>query len=250
MNSNVMTIESSNDISPRKLARTAGVLYLLLIIFGVFAELYVRQRLTVPGDAAATESNIMANEWLFRLGFVSDLTMLTCYVLLVLVLYHLLRPFGQMLALFMVACVLISTAIMSLNMLNHFAPLLLLSGADYLSVFSADQLEALALLALELHSTGYLIAQPTFGLWLFPLGYLGLKSDYFPKFLSYALMVSAFAYLIDFGAIVLYADYSPTLSSVITAPTIVGEFGICLWLLVKGVKNQPESSRILEPVSI
>lgn len=233
--------------TPRKTARVAGVLYLLLIVTGVFAEIFVRQAVKVPGDAAATASNILASQGMITLGFFSDLMMLVLYVMLVLVLYMLLNSFGKYSALFMVSCVLVSTAIMSLNLLNHFAPLMLLSGADYLSVFTTDQLNAFALLSLNMHEIGYHIAQPFFGLWLFPLGYLGYKSGYFPRIITFALMASAFTYQIDLLTMYFTPDMYPVVSPVISIPGIIGEFGICLWLLVMGVWNvEDKEARPLE----
>ena len=118
------------EASPLVVARVAGFLYLLLVVFGVYSFFYVQSSLIVPGDAAATANNIMASESLFRSGIVSWLLGQTVWILLVLVLYTLLKPINKNHALLMVIFVLVSVPIAFINELNQFAALLLLSGAD------------------------------------------------------------------------------------------------------------------------
>ena len=142
----------------KKTAKTAGLLYLLVIFFGMFAELYVNLRLIVPGDASTTIQNILDSEFLYRVGFMSGLFHHTSFLLLVLVLYKLLKPVNENLASVMALLGFVSVPIMMLNMLNQFAPLILLSGADYLEKFSTGQLQTLVMFFLDLHSHGYFIA--------------------------------------------------------------------------------------------
>lgn len=224
--------------SIKKTARIAGVLYLLVVVFGAFAEVGVRASLIVPGDAAATAQNIMTSASLFRIGFMSDLIMMTCYFFLAYTLYLVLKHANHDLSLLFVLLTLASVAIMSLNMLNQFAALLLLSGADYLRVFSVDQLQALAMLFINLHKYGYFIAQIFFGLWLLPVGYVGFKSGYFPKLLGIMVILACFGHLIQYFQIFLFPDLA-----VITYPGLaiatIAELSLCFYLLIKGVKDQP-----------
>lgn len=220
--------------SPRKYARIAGLLYLVVIVTGVFAQFFVRSPLIVPGDAAATANKIMASEWLYRAGFVSDLIAATCYFLLALTLYVLLKPLNKNLALLCVLLVSISTAIMCLNMLNQFAALLLLSGADYMTVFERDELQALVLFFLNMHSYGYTVAGIFFGGWLLPLGYLVFKSGYLPKALGVLLMIATFGFLIDIFIASLFPRYE-AIAYPFLAVDAVAEVLFCLWLLFKGV---------------
>lgn len=222
--------------SNEKTARVAGFLYLIVIITGVFAELFVRSSLIVPGNAGATAKNIMASESLFRIGFVSDLVAQVCFFLLALVLYVLLKPVSKNLAMLFVLLVSISVAITSINMLNQLAAVQLLSGADYLKAFSSGQLNALALFFLDLHKNGYLISQIFFGSWLIPLGYLVFKSGYFPRILGILLIVAAFGHLIDLFAQFLFPHYGAMVTSVVAAPIVIGEFSFCFWLLLKGAR--------------
>ena len=223
------------DLSQRKAARVAGVLYLIVIVAGVFAEFFVRSKLIVPGDATATANNIMANELLWRLGFLSDVISFTSFLLLPLAFYVLLKPVNKNLASLMVIFVLASVSISFINMLNHFAPLLLLSGADYLTVFEANQLHAQVMLSLNLFEAGYFVAQIFHGLWLLPLGYLVYKSGYFPRILGVLLIIACFGYLIELITFFLFPSYQ-----VITYPGLavatIAEFSFCGWLLLKGAK--------------
>ena len=179
----------------------------------------------------------MASQGLWRLGFLSDLIMNTSFLLLPLAFYVLLKAVNKNLASLMVIFVLVGASIGFINMLNHFAPLPLLSGADYLTVFEAGQLHAQVMLSLNWFEAGYSIAGIFHGLWLFPLGYLVYKSGYFPRIFGVLLMIACFGFLIQALTFLLAPSYE-----VITYPGIVvmiiAEFGFCGWLLVKGAKVQ------------
>jgi len=229
-------LERIADLSQRQAARVAGLLYLGVIIFGVSAEFIGRQSIIVPGDAATTANNIMANELLFRLAIVSDLIQIGLFLLLPLAFYVLLKPVNKNLALLVVIFVLVSVPISLISMVFHFAPLILLSGANYLTVFEADQLYALVMFFLDLYLAGVWIATIFHGLWLLPLGYLVYKSGYFPRIFGVLLMIACFGFLIEsFTFFLLPPSYV-----VITYPGIVfeiiGEFGFTGWLLLKGAK--------------
>jgi hypothetical protein len=222
--------------SINKTARMAGFVYLGNIITGIFAQV-VRSTLVVPGDAATTAKNIMASELLFRFGFVSDLIMVTFYSLMGLAFYVLLKPVNKNVALLMLLLNLAGVPILAINMLNQFATLLLMSGAGYLTVFSADQLHALGMLFFNLHEYGYSIAVISWGFYLLPLGYLVFKSGYFPKILGVLLMLASLGDLIQFFQVFLFPAYE-----VITYPglavALIAEFSFAFWLLVKGAKEQ------------
>ncbi|MCG8330467.1 MAG: DUF4386 domain-containing protein [Chitinophagales bacterium] len=222
-----------------KLARLAGFLYLLVIIFGVFAELYVRAKIISPESAAETVQNIIANKELFRLGFVSDLIMQLAFFFLPFPLYLLFKKVNKNYAAAMVLSVMVGVAIMCLNMLHHLAAILILEKGDLLTAFSTEQLNVLVTLMLDLHKNGYRIAQLFFGIWLFPLGYLVYQSGFIPKIIGVLLMIACFSFLLDFFLFFLLSNYSPDTSSIVTFPTTIGEFSICLWLLIKGVRTNP-----------
>ena len=171
----------SDQIDVTSISKTASLLYLMVIIFGMFSEVYVSQKIIVPGDPVATSQNIIASEFLYRLGFVADLIHHTCFFLVSVTLYRLFRAVNKNQALVMMLFGVTSVPIMMLNMLNQYIPLLLLGGADYLTVFSTNQLQTLALLFLDFHSYGYYIAGIFTGLYMLPLGQLVQDSGFIPK---------------------------------------------------------------------
>jgi hypothetical protein len=221
--------------NPKQIARTAGLLYLGLIVFGILSQL-IRMGFIVPGDAATTANNIMANEIQFLganvLWLISEMFLL----LLGLALYVLLKPVNKNLSLLMMLFVLVGVAIEAINTLNLFNAVQLLSGADYLTLFSADQLNAQVMFYLDSWEAGYHIATiMSFGPWLIPLGYLIYESGYFPRILGILGILAGVGFLIvGFQYFLL-----PSLE-IISLPAsvvmIVGEFSICGWLILKGAK--------------
>jgi len=228
--------------SVKKTARIAGLLYLALAVLSAFGLVYVPSMLIVPGDAAATANNIVTSESLFRLGFMSNLIAFTVNVFVALLLYKLLKPVNKSMASLMVILILIGLAIGMLNELNQFAALLLLGGADHLTAFTADQLQAFAALFLDIYQHGFSIAHIFWGLWLFPLGYLVFKSGFLPKVIGVLLIIAGLGYLVDFTLFFLFPDITVTISEF----TFVGEVLLILWLLIKGVNVEQWEKRALE----
>jgi hypothetical protein len=216
----------------KSIARVAGILYLIMIVFGMAAQI-IRGNLLVTDNITATISNIMASESLFKVAFVSDLVMATCYLLFAWALYVLLKPVNKNVALLFMLLTTASVAIMCLNMLNNFAVLILLNGTGYLTAFGAVQLDALVQLFLAMHHYGYCIAQISFGLWLLPLGYLAIKSGFLPRILGILLIIATFGNLLVFFSTFLlpgYESYGDALA--------ILEIPFGLWLLIMGVKNR------------
>lgn len=214
----------------QKTARLAGLLYLAIAALAVFGLVYVPAMLLVPGDAAATANNIVASESLFRLGFMSNLITFTVNVFVAVLLYKLLKPVNRGIASLMVILILIGLAIGMLNELNQFAALLIL-GTDHLSAFTAAQSQVLAALFLDLYQHGFNIAHIFWGLWLFPMGYLIIRSGFLPKVIGILLIVAGMGYLVDFTLFFLVPDVVLNVSNF----TFVGEVALLLWLLIRGV---------------
>jgi hypothetical protein len=219
-------------------ARIAGFWYLLMALTGPIGLLYVPTKIIVSGDATATANNILTSESLFRIGIVSNILCQIAFIFLVLALHRLLKGVNQQLALLMVALVLVAVPIAFVNMLNPLAALLLLSGADFLSVFEADQLHVLAMVFINLEEYGTMIAQIFWGLWLLPFGLLVFKSGFFPKILGVFLIAACFGYLADSFTFLLFPDYVDVVSSIATVPEAVGELSMVLWLLIVGASKQ------------
>ena len=227
--------------SLKKTARVAGILYIIMDVFMIFGGMYVDTKLYVPGDAVATVSNILRSEWLFRLGFVSNIVGHIVFLFLVLALYNLFKSVDKGQARLMVILVVASVPLMILNMLNQYAPILLLSGTGHLSAFNPAQLQTLSMVFFDMYKHGIQIAEIFWGLWLIPLGLLVYKSRFVPKVLGVLLIVGCFGHLISFLSTFLFPDYSAILIP-ISETVMIGEIPIFLWLLIKGVKDQQPST--------
>lgn len=189
----------------------------------------------------------MASESLFRLAFTSGLIGQVVLIPLVLALYKLLKPVNKKHALFMVILALVGIPITMLNSLNQIAALILLSSADYLTVFTTEQLQALVIFFLNLSETGLFIVQIFWGIWLFPMGYLVFKSGYIPKILGVALTIACFGYLLAFLSFFLFPNANAPLGQ-IAGVLEFGEIPIIFWLLIKGVDVEQWEKRALESV--
>jgi len=183
--------------APKRLARIAGLLYLIVAIFGGFAFGYVLAKVYAPGDAAATAANVLANADLVRIGGVADLLQATVSVFVGLTLYRLLKHVNQHAASAMVVFIAIASAIMCLNDVFQFAAVRVATDGAYVAAFGAAGSHALVLLLLDLQHYGFLIAQIFFGLWLLPMGYLAYTSGMFPKALGVVLIVGGVCYLVN-----------------------------------------------------
>jgi hypothetical protein len=224
--------------STKKTARLAGVLYLVNGVTGFFGIIYVPSRLIVSGNAAATANNILASERLFRVGIVSELICAAEFVFLLWVLYRLLAGVSRTHASLMVILGLVFVPIMCVNVLNEIAALTLLRGADFLSGFDKRQLEAMAMLFLDLHRYGYVVGW-IFGLWLFPFGVLVFKSGFLPRILGVLLIAACFGYLADSLTPLLLPGYANMVGRFASIGLTLGEPAIILWLLIRGAKDQP-----------
>jgi Domain of unknown function (DUF4386) len=230
--------------SERRLARIAGCLYLVVAVGGMFAELFVRSSIVEPGNAAATADNIRASSTLFRAGFIADLVQATFFLLTAMALYLLLRHVHELVARAMVVFVAVSVAIMCLNLLNQWVALQVATGEGPASAFGSAGSDALTGLFADMHRSGYLIAQMFFGLWLLPLGYLVLRSGWFPKVLGVLLIVGCFGYLVDLFVQFLVPGIAEGIELFVLAPAAVGELAFIAWLLVKGVPVPQPAQRV------
>jgi len=223
--------------SIQKQARVAGLLYVLGCITAPFSLLYVPLALMVPGDATATADRIRASGTLLRLGLASELFCSTVLTFAVLALYQLFKKVDDKQALAMLSLLLVSVPISLLAALNEIAALVLVSGAQFLSVFEKSQLDALAYLFFRLHGQGLLIAQIFWGLWLFPFGMLVMRSGFIPRALGVFLFLAGSGYLISsVGS--LFLPPSGRLVSQLAMLLEAGELPILLWLLIWGAKPQ------------
>ena len=238
MNTNKMTA-SIADISLRKAAIVAGLGLLIMILPAIFMNFFVLESLIVPGDAAETANNIMANELQFRIGICSFIIVIILDVLVAWALYVFLKPVNKSLSLLAAWFRLLYTAVFGFALLYLITVLRLISDADYLTVFGTDQLHAQVMLSLNAFSDGWAIGYVCFfSLHLFVLGYLVYKSGYIPRILGVLLIIGGFGYLIDTFALLLLPNYEAyeAIFTLLIIPTALGEVLLALWLLIKGVK--------------
>jgi hypothetical protein len=221
--------------SPQMYARTAGVLYLAIIVLGAFAEGFVANKLIVPGDAAATAHNILASPQLWRLSVAGDLIVVLCAVPLLWIEYLLLKPVSKSLVLLAVMFNLVSLAVEAISKVFLLAVLPTLGAANYLVAFEPQQLQILANLALKSHDIAFNIALIFFGSTCLVNGYLIFKSGYFPKFIGILMQLAGFCYLVSCFAALFTPALANMLIPAILLPPLIGESSFCLWMLIKGV---------------
>jgi hypothetical protein len=230
--------KESTMTSTKRLARIAGFLYLLNAITSGFAFGYVLSKVYVPGNAATTAGNVVANAGLVRAGVVADLFQGTVWVFLAMTLYILLKHVHQSAARAMVVLVTVGAAIVCLNDVFQFESVRVATDGSYAAAFGAAGSRAVVLLLLEIHHYGFLVAQIFFGLWLVPFGYLAYKSAMFPKALGVALIVGGACYLVGMLAVFLVPDNGEKINVFVTIPSAIAEISMVVYLLVVGAKER------------
>lgn len=223
--------------SPKRLARIAGVLYLLVGIFGGFAQGFVYPKIYAAGDAATTAGNVAANSGLVRVGVVADLFQATIWVFVAMTLYLLLKHVNKNVAGAMVVFAAMGASITMLNAVFEFEALRVTTGAVNLGSFGPEGSNALVMLLVDAQHYGLLIAQVFFGLWLVPMGYLAHKSGWFPRALGVLLIVGGGFYLVDTLTLLLVPDFGKAIHAFIIIPFTIAEIWMVGYLLVIGVKS-------------
>lgn len=224
--------------STNKIARVAGLLYLLLVITGMIYLMYIPSQLVDWESASRTVNNIRNSEGLFRLEIIVGIISTVIFIFLPLALYKLLNQVNKIHASLMVLFALLSVPISFVNFLNKFSVLTLIAKSEYLEKLGESNLQTQVMLQLESYSNGLTVLQIFWGLWLFPFGYLVYKSGFLPKLLGVLLMVGCFGYLINVFGGFLDSDFHRTIvSDIVGMPAPIGEIGTCLWLLIMGTNK-------------
>jgi Domain of unknown function (DUF4386) len=219
----------------RNPGRFAGLLYVLTSVVGFFAMGYVPDKLVVPGNAAATVNNIAVHEMLFRFGIAGQLVGQAAFIFVALALYKLLEGVNRRHASVMVILIVVSIPIAFVNELNSLAALALVRGADFLSIVEKPQRDAFAMLFINLHGRGLVVAELFWGLWLFPLALLVYRSRFLPRFLGVWLALAGAAWVILSLVSILLPQYQNKVYTY-TQPAVIGEIVFMLWLLIMGAK--------------
>lgn len=223
--------------SLNKTSKLAGVLYLIITFIAPFSMIYVPSKLMVAGDAISIASNIESAQGLFRAAIASDALVFLLEIALTVLVFQIVRSVDKTLALISAYARLGMTIIQGVNVINYLFVLLLVNGAEYLSALANGQSQALVSLFLHAHDSVALIWGLFFGIHLLTLGYLVYKSGYMPKWLGVVLLITSLLYLAQGFGIILFPQIEGQMKSLMSFAFI--EIAFPLWLLIKGVKDQP-----------
>jgi hypothetical protein len=225
-------VERLPDMSPRFLARIAGVCQLLEAITATFGQVIVLGRLAVSGNAAATAANIVGHERLYWWGFGSSILAVLLHVAWAFLMYELLKPVNRRVSLFALFVMLMGCAMLAVTGLLYLAPLLILQGGASLSAFTAAQLQALAAAFLQLNAYAFDMHVVFFGVWCVLTGYLIFKSSFLPKILGILLIIAGSGWMLY-----LSPPFAVHLFPFIAAASAIGEVPLELWLIVVGLNE-------------
>ena len=229
-------IKITPNISLHTATNVAGIGYLIIIITGVFANFFILENLLVPEDASVTANNIVANETLFRIGIFSFIVMVIADVIVAWALYIFLKPINNEISLLAAWLRLVNSTIFAIALYNLFSVLQILSGADYLTAFNTSQMQTQVMNLLNSFNNTWLIGLIFFGIHLYLLSYLIIKSNYIPKILGILLLIASVGYLADSFANFLlpnYKNFQEIFLLIVLVPGFIGELSFCLWLLIK-----------------
>jgi len=222
------------ETSPRFKARMAGVFQLLEAITAAAPGVFILDRLVVAGNGAATAANILGHERLFWAGFASLLMGVSFHIAWAFLMYELLKPVNRSLSSLAAFVILVGCAIQALTSLFYLAPLLILQGGSSLSAFTAEQLQALALMFVKLNSYANDIYLVFFGFWCILIGYLIFRSTFLPRILGVLLAISGLGWVTYLYPPLAYHLFMPY----IAAASALGEVPLEFWLIVMGVNAQ------------
>jgi len=226
----------TTEISPQVYARIGGLAYLIIIVAGAMGEIFIRSKLIVADNAVATTQNITASPLLWRIGIFGDLVMHVFDLVLGVVYYTLFKQVNRSLALLSLLFGMIQTAVLVANKLNLMMPLFLQSDAHYLKAFDPQQLQALSYLSIQTHEYGFGFGLIFFGFACLIDGYLIFISKFLPRVLGILIFLAGICYLTNSFLLIFSLKLEGALFPVLLGPlAFLGEFSMCLWLLVKGV---------------
>lgn len=233
MNSN-NTSKRITDFSSSHSAIIAGIGLIFMAILAPIANFSILQNLIVQNDACKTFSNISASEGLFRLAILFFLIVAILDIIVAWALYVFLKPVNKSLSLLTAWVRVVYAAILAVVLIYLLDVLQLLHGAEYLTSFTAAQIQTKVLLSINTFNLGWGFGLIIFGFHLLLLGYLVFKTGYMRKILGILLILASLGYMIDGAGKVLFADYNLNLSVF----TFIGEIILIFWLLIKGWKTE------------
>jgi hypothetical protein len=230
--------------SGKNTARLAGLLWLLATVTGGFGLSYIRSKVIVPEDAAATVANIIASEFLYRAAIVGTLLSQVFMFFFGLTLFRVFKDVNEVLARVLLISIMMSVGIAVVNTLNHFEALLVLSQADYLKVFNPEQLKAMAMTSLRLaNGSGQGLLEIFWAPFYFSFGLLVIKSKSLPKIIGIFLMIMGVGFAVNILQKFLFPPFHPVMfTQLAMLGGALGGLPTMFWLLIKGAKVQPTRS--------
>jgi hypothetical protein len=218
----------------KKIARIAGLWYLILAITSGFSWMYITKTF-IAGDAVLTAKNIITTESQYLISIISNIVGQISFIFLVLALHRLLRKVNEFQARLMLTFVLVSVPIMFINIIFQTGAFVILGRADYLKLFTKDQTAALATMFIHLNIMGVHVVEIFWGLWLFPLGYLVYRSNFIPKIIAFLILISGGGYLVGSLTSLVFPGIYTLIEKYLSIPESLGELVMLFWLLIKGV---------------
>lgn len=222
-------------IPNKKTARYAGLLFMLMVLSGLFAEIFFRQKL-FTNDMALTAGNILNNDFLYRAGILSDIIMSLSYLFTALLLYKLLVSVDKYMASLMVLFAAAGCVLLLSNILNELAPLYMVGAGSQTGSLSSGQLQTMANLSFVTYGHGYMIGQVFFALWVLPLGLLIYRSKFIPKVIGILFLIEVAGGLLSVAVHFLIPNES--IESVLLLPGILAEFAFMFFLLIRGINEK------------
>lgn len=233
------------NLSTKNLARTTGFFYLLIIAGGLMSGMFVRGTLIDPMNAETTLNNIIINESLFRLGFLGDLIMVISDVVVSILFFFLLKNVHRGLAIFAAVFRLLQSAILGVNLINLFKPILMIQGADQMTSTQIAELGNDVLTQTQVFEYGYLISGVFFAVNCLIMGILLIKSIDFPRFIGVMMFVAGLGYAINCMANFIAPSLIEISEVIMLFTAVIAELTFCVYLLTKGIKNQKQLTPVI-----
>lgn len=221
---------SLSEASPSTRGRILAGLYLFVVVCGIIAQAFISDRLVVANDADATAANILANRSLYRFAFTIFMLEMVAQVVVSVMFYDLLKPVNRSLARITMVIGVIGAGIKTLARLFYYTPLLLLSGAPYLSAVDPALLATLSLAFLRINSQGAAIGLIFFGFETVLRGWLVFRSEFLPRFLGVLSMIAGVGWLTW-----LWPPLGNQTFMFVALFALVGVVATSGWLLIRGV---------------
>jgi uncharacterized protein DUF4386 len=219
-------------MSPKRLARIAGVFYLITIVAAIIAQGLIAERLVNSRDASVTAANILAHGDLYRFGYTAYMIEMTAQIIMTMLFYELLKPVSRTGSLIAAVIGVVGCGIKALSRLFYVAPALVLEGTHYLNTFSAEQLHSLALLFYNVNEMGAAIAVVFFGFSTLITGWLIIRSTYLPRALGWIAVVGGIGWLTF-----LWPPLGYRLNLYIAGVGLLGSLATIVWMIVFGVNE-------------